>query len=382
MDTSKLLESEWGHVLSFMPEDFTESSHAKLALVRRREVESAGDLLRICLAYGLCDMSLRQVAAWAETIGLGRMSNVAVLNRLRKAERWLGHLVAQWLFERGLARNVGKWRVRVIDASSISEPGSKGADWRLHMRFDLAECRIADVEITDLSQAEHLKRHKIESDEVVLVDRGYAHRAGIGSVLNAGGHVVVRAIWSNMALRTASGTKLDILPLLKTVGADEVGDWDVWLDDAGKRYKMRLVALKKTEAAAEKERKRLRRIASKRCTKINPKSLIAAGYVYVLTDLGRDQLSAVEALELYRFRWQIELVFKRLKSLLGLGKLRAKDPRLARTYLYSKILGALIVEQMSGSALSFFPWGFPLPETAIEPLASLCNLDRRVENRN
>lgn len=382
MDTSKLLGSEWGHVLSFMPENFTESSYAKLALVRRREVESAGDLLRMCLAYGLCDMSLRQVAAWAETIGLGRMSDVAVLNRLRKAECWLGHLVAQWLFERGLTRNVGKWRVRIIDASSISKPGSKGSDWRLHMRFDLAECRIADVELTDLSQGEHLKRHKIESDEVVLVDRGYAHRAGIGSVLKAGGHVVVRAIWSNMALRTVSGTKLDILPLLKTVGADEVGDWDVWLDDGGKRYKMRLVALKKTQAAAEKERTRLRKIASKRGTKINPKSLIAAGYVYVLTDLGRDQLSAVEALELYRFRWQIELVFKRLKSLLGLAKLRAKDPRLARAYLYSKILGALIVEQMSGSALSFFPWGFPLPETAIEPLASLCNLDRCANTRN
>ena len=101
METTDIIKSEWDYVLSFMPEDFDTSSYAKLALLRRREVDSAGDLLRMCLAYGLCDMSLRQVAAWAASIGLGRLSDVAVLNRLRKSDQWLGHIIAQWLFERG-----------------------------------------------------------------------------------------------------------------------------------------------------------------------------------------------------------------------------------------------------------------------------------------
>ena len=374
METTDIIKSEWDYVLSFMPEDFDTSSYAKLALLRRREVDSAGDLLRMCLAYGLCDMSLRQVAAWAASIGLGRLSDVAVLNRLRKSDQWLGHIIAQWLFERGLTINVAMRQVRVIDATSISQPGSKGTDYRLHVRFDLAQSRIVDVELTDASKGEHLQRHQVECGEIVLVDRGYAHRQGIGSVIRKGGHVVVRAVWSNMSLRTVSNTRLDIVTLLETVESGQLGDWNVYLHDGHRRYQMRLIAVKKTEAAAEKERKRLRKIASRKCTKVNPKSLKAAGYIYVLTDLPREQLSAIQALELYRFRWQIELVFKRLKSLIGLSNLRAKDPRLARTYLLSKILGALIIEDMSGSALSFFPWGFPLPETAAEPLASLCNV--------
>ena len=374
METSDILRSEWGYVLSLLPEGFEESSYTKLALVRRREVGCAGDLLRLCLAYGLCDMSLRQVAAWAATIGLGDMSDVAVLKRVRNSDQWLGHIVGQWLVARGLTTNVPGGQVRIIDATALSMPGSKGTDYRLHLHFDLAESRIVNLELTDASGGEHLRRHRIAPGEIVLVDRGYAHRAGIGSVLRRGAHVVVRAVWSNMALRTVSGRRLDILPLLETVGVDEIGDWDVCLHDGDTQYAMRLVAVKKTEAAAEKERRRLRRIASRNMTKLSPKSLKAAGYIYVLTDLTRAQLPAVQVLELYRLRWQIELVFKRLKSLLGLGNLRAKNPRLARTYLLAKILGALIIEEMSGRALSFFPWGFPLPHTAAQPLAGLYNV--------
>ena len=95
----------------------------------------------------------------------------------------------------------------------------------------------------------------------------------------------------------------------------------------------------------------------------------------MVTDLDAECLPAVQALELYRLRWQIELVFKRLKSLLGLGNLRAKNGALARTYLLSKLLGALLVEELSVRALSFFPWGFPLPDAASQPLARLLAVD-------
>lgn|GEM_PF-5333078 len=49
------------------------------------------------------------------------------------------------------------------------------------------------------------------------------------------------------------------------------------------------------------------------------------------------------------FRWQIELVFERLKSLLRLEELPAKDPDLARTFLYSKLLAALLLEELTHS---------------------------------
>ena len=83
----------------------------------------------------------------------------------------------------------------------------------------------------------------------------------------------------------------------------------------------------------------------------------AAGYVLVLTSTQAGAFSPHEILELYRCRWQIEMTFKRLKSLIALDTLPAKDPQLARTFLYSKLLAALLVEDLMWKYLAFSPWG-------------------------
>lgn len=80
----------------------------------------------------------------------------------------------------------------------------------------------------------------------------------------------------------------------------------------------------------------------------------------MITDLPPEVLPAAEALKLYRLRWQIEIFLKRLKSILDMDRLRARDERLARTYLYANILRALIVDELREAALTLFPWGYPL----------------------
>jgi hypothetical protein len=315
-------------------------------------------------------MSLRQTAAWAAAVGVGEMSDVAILKRLRKSGDWLGHIMSQWLRERGLSANVPEYRVCLIDASVISKPGSTGIDHRVHLRYDLGAQRIAGVEVTDYREGESLKRHEVQPGEVVVADRGYASRQGISWVLSQGGHVVVRAHWHNTGIQTVGGKRLGVVPLLQTLGDAEVGDWRVSVEDAGRRHVLRLVAVKKSTAAADREKNVILGEARHKVRNHNPLSLKAAEYFYVLTDLP-EAVPAIQVLELYRLRWQIELAFKKLKSLLHLDNLRAKDPELARTYLLAKLLGALIVEELSGAALSFFPWGYRLPAETTQPLAVL-----------
>ena len=79
----------------------------------------------------------------------------------------------------------------------------------------------------------------------------------------------------------------------------------------------------------------------------------------------------MQVLELYRIYGQVVLECTRPNSIVGVASLRAKDERLARTYLLSKILEALLVEDLSGQAPSLFPWRFPLPRAAHEPQAGL-----------
>ena len=82
------------------------------------------------------------------------------------------------------------------------------------------------------------------------------------------------------------------------------------------------------------------------------RTLELAEYFIMWTSLKK--LRASEVLELYRLRWQIELVFKRMKSILGLGHLPKKDPLSAQAWLEGKLFVGLLIEHMVDAAAA--PW--------------------------
>jgi hypothetical protein len=80
------------------------------------------------------DWSLRLVAFWAFLQGIGYLSDVAVLKRLRNCTEWLGVLTGELLRRRCQAfQQTVPVRLRLMDASVITRPGSKGTDWRLKL---------------------------------------------------------------------------------------------------------------------------------------------------------------------------------------------------------------------------------------------------------
>jgi hypothetical protein len=108
-------------------------------------------------------------------------------------------------------------------------------------------------------------------------------------------------------------------------------------------------------------RRRILHEASRKGKQPDARTLECAAYFFVLTTLP-PTVTAMQVLAIYRLRWQIEMAFKRLKSVLHIDALRAKDPELARTYLYGKLLGALLLDEFTARAQAFSPWGFPLLE--------------------
>ena len=89
----------------------------------------------------------------------------------------------------------------------------------------------------------------------------------------------------------------------------------------------------------------------------DPRSLEAAKYILLLTSLPADAFPPADILALYRFRWQIELAFKRFKSLAGLDMLPAKKPELARAWIYARLIVAIIAEQIAGQVPDSSPSG-------------------------
>ena len=376
MEPKESLEHEWPYLLSFLPDEpFLEASAKSWGAIRRRRaVDSASTLLRLALVYGFCGYSLRQTAAWAEAAEVASLSDVALLKRLRGTSDWLGHLLGIKLAERVPPVAAEQTRLRLVDATTISAPGSKGIDWRVHLDFDLGALAISEIQLTQVSGGESLLRYEFEPGEMVVADRGYAHRSGLAHVLDGGAQFVVRLNSSTVPLQKPGGGDFDLLDAVRGLPEAAAEAFDLEIKPDGREgipaLPVRLVALRKSEEAAEKARTEALKEAARKGKGIQPQTLELAGYILVLTSVSAGDLTAEQVLEIYRFRWQIELVFKRLKSLLHLEELPAKDPDLARTFLYSKLLAAILLEELTHSYLSFSPWGYRLrARAAAIPLA-------------
>ena len=68
-------------------------------------------------------------------------------------------------------------------------------------------------------------------------------------------------------------------------------------------------------------------------------------YFFVVTSLD-DTFSAEQILSLYRLRWQVEMVFKRLKSILNMGSIPTKTEASGLAWLNCKMLIAMLIEKL------------------------------------
>lgn len=366
MDTKVLFELEWPYLLGCLPReiDLDETAQRFGALTRRRCVKDAPTLLRLALAYGFCGLSLRQTAAWAEACGVASISNVALLKRLRSSADWLGHLVSAKLAESAAIPSLPatQYNIRLVDATTIRGPGDTSTYFRLHLGFNLKRQVIDHLEVTTERGGESLKRFSFAAGDLVVGDAGYTRSPGLYSVVQAGADFLVRHCWQSLPLTRVDGQPLDLLELVRSLPDAQAASFPVMVrtsrDKRTPAFEARLVVLRKSEEAAKQARAKVLRRRSRQSKTLDPRSLEYAGYVCLLTTLQPQTVDSASVLDLYRFRWQIEMVFKRLKGLLDLGQVPSRDPALARTVIFAKLLTALIVSDYSGRYLDFFPWGY------------------------
>ena len=368
---------DWQIVLRVLPLGWQDKARELGALRRCREFADAATLLRVLLIHLAEGCSLRETAVRAAEGQLVTVSDVALLKRLRVSGewfRWMGEeLMHRWvtpgpvrpLFDAGL-------RVRILDGSTVNEPGATGSTWRLHYAVGLPALACDEVHVTDTTVGESLCRFQVAAGDLLIADRGFATRKGVRHVHEHGGAVIVRLNLTNLPLANGEGQPFALLPHLRTLKAGQPGDWPVAVGEDKKGLQPiagRVCAIKKSKASAERGRARAERDSRRGGHQVRPETLEAAEYIFVFTTLGA-HVPAPAILEMYRGRWQVELTFKRLKSLLALGHLKKVDPQGAKAWLQGKLLVAILIETLIALAERFFPWGYPLaPDSPSLPLA-------------
>jgi hypothetical protein len=361
MTQAVLSDGSWRTVLGRLPPDLDLSTSARVhgAFRRAREVKDAATLLRLALVYGATALSLRGTAVWAEASGLARLSDVALLGRLCAAGPWL-EAILEALLNVAVAPSgtgLGGRRVRLVDATSLKGPGPKGAVWRVHADYDLRRRRFTGFSLSDKHGAESLERFAVEPGDIMLGDRLYARARQLAHVVDHGGDFLVRRGITSCRLQHLDGRAFELKSTLARIAPEQVHELKVMVPLPGRVEPIaaRLIIKRLDAAAAATARERARRSAMKSGWKAKPKRLDAAEYVMLLTSLPADALPAAAVLDLYRLRWQIELGFKRLKSLVGLADLTAKDERLVRTCLCAKLIVALLTENLLSELLDSPP---------------------------
>ena len=362
---------DFEYLLSFLPAGWEGKCKELGALRRCRKVPNAQVLLRVLLLHLAEGCSLRETAVRAKQGGLVELSDVAIMDRLALAGEWFRwmncELLSQWVALRPADVLSDKWRVRVADGTLVEEPGPTGSCWRIHYAIDLPSLRCSELLLTASAgggNGESFSHFSVAPNDLFIGDRGYGRSSDIQHVMANGGAVITRFAYHNLSLWTDAERRFDLLSHLRCLKGRATGDWPAAVKHKGTLILGRVCAVRRSRQSAEQAQRQAKKKARKNRAQIQPETLEAAEYIFVFTTLTSQQLRATRVLEFYRGRWQVELVFKRLKSIVGLGHLRKHDPAAARAWLQGKLLVAILVEVSLRYAEGFFPWGYPIPQEA------------------
>lgn len=367
MQTPK--SDEWNVIETLLPGGWREAAREQKAFQRARYLTDPAVLLRLLLFHAVNDGGLRETVAQARASGIAQMSQVALLKRLRTSGLWLAWLGAELCRSlRETPRLPEGLRLRAVDSTTVQGPASKGTDWRVHYSLDLITLNCDWYEVTDAHGAEFLERTPMQKGDVLIADRNYLRPVSVQATVDADAYLLVRLRWTHSAMIDERDRKFHALTHARKLKVGQVAEWPVQLlVPDGKPIQGRVVITKLPAPLAAKAERRVAKISCKKSKKIDPRSFQAAHYVMVFTTLPKALLSGQDVLELYRYRWQIELAFKRLKQLLSFGHLPHKDPRSARAWIQAKLVIALLLETLYRNARTFSPWGYrieALPSSA------------------
>ena len=339
-------------LLKLLPDGWEEKAKELGALQRARDIKTPEELLRMILLYLTEGKSFAGTAAIRQLSGEIKISKVAVYKRVRNSSGWL-----QWLCE-NIYRQAGftvqrpKWlgnkNVILVDGTEDVKCGVRRQCYMLHYSMDLFTMSMREMHITDRKTGEKLPNFRqIGVNDIVMGDRIYGTLPGIAYLKGRKAGYVLRMHSRALPLYTAKGQKIDILQRFSSLKEGKTASAMAYGFVSGRLEPIRICALRKDGGSERAGMKRLAK-SNQRKRGGRPVSDLQKEnnkYVIVATSLGKE-VSAAQVLELYRARWQIELAFKRLKSLFRYNDLPAKESKSARAWFYGKLLLAALCETM------------------------------------
>lgn len=224
--------------------------------------------------------------------------------------------------------------------SSGGPHGQSEAALKLYVELDLASGRLVGPECVAGRQSDHRSQlaNAVPSGGVRIADLGFFDLARLAQLDRRGVFWLTR-IQPHTALYDEEDQRLDVARLMR--GARGPVDQRVRIG-ARERLTCRLIVTRAPASVVRKRRQRLEKEAKRRSRPVSQQQYDWCRWTVVVTNIPPQQLSIHEALALLKMRWQIELLFKRWKSLGRVDESRSANPWRVLIEIYAKLLGMLI----------------------------------------
>jgi hypothetical protein len=365
---------DWKALTEHLPRDYERlaDEHKQLETqYGNAKITTADSLLRFILLHTGANLPLRQTVAMMAQAGGPSLSPMRLHMKMRRAAPYLQALVERmvgWTAQAKPEQWAG-YTMTLIDATTLCGPGAIGPDARIHTKLRVADVAILDAIVTDVSGGESFRHFLFAPGELAVADRAYCNAGNIARAVEHGAEVLVRYNRGSLPL-WYMGKPLDVLATVRELRGEQATlDLPVSFEHGDERLSGRFIAMRLPHEQAERARKRLRK--EQGASHVTAESLEAASYVMLLTTVPRDRMSAGKCLQAYRLRWQIELQFKRWKSLCGFDRLPNYRDDTIVAWLYAKLLLGLLLDRMSSIRGELSPpvQLAPVPRPARKPRA-------------
>ena len=331
-----------------LPENYEEECVNQCAVRRWRGVKSPADLMLLILIHLMNGTSLLETSVIAHMAKLGEISDVAFMNRLAQCKDWFVSICQMLISQVMENYQQPAWlkgkTVVAVDASDVVEKGRSRRTYRFHYMLDIFKMAGLQTKITMQSVGEALTNFEIKPDMLVIADRMYSTVKGMAHCLRAGADFILRMRKNSFKTCDSVGNRIDLLNIFKRLKDEEYADLKAFaVSKDGTSVPVRICAKRKTPEQIKQVMKQLKLLERK--GRISDERRMFNEYIVVVTSLD-ETVTAEQVLAVYRLRWQAEIYFKRLKSILDFGELPKKKPENSMSWLNGKLLVALLIESV------------------------------------
>lgn len=216
---------------------------------------------------------------------------------------------------------LGHTSVYALDATDIALEGKKGTILRAHTAYSLSECASFNALIADIHTGESAKLFSVKAKSLYFADRAYGKTPQMGYIMMNNADFVFRFSPSHVKMFSDSKCtqQVDFESLLSE--NDQISSFECFFKDKRHIRKIRVIISPLPKDKVDSAIKRAKRKSIKKQCKISGKTILFARYLFLATSISGVH-SDEDIIFAYRNRWQIELHFKRSKSLLRFHKLR------------------------------------------------------------